>query len=145
MIETFFDVPHTIQVLKKEVIKFNGTIEREYTTLAGSLPTVGKFARSIDVDESTIYEWADAVTKKGKKKYPEFSLSYRKAMTLAKDMLVDNGLAGLSPPPSFIFVAKNYTDLRDKQEIDHTTKGEKITGFNYVTPSAPDVKDNPDD
>lgn len=126
MIEEFFNQPPSRQVIKKEIIKSNGTTEREYVTVANPLPTVIKFARHIGVNPDTITEWATAKNKSGKPKYPEFSVSYRRAMKTAQDHLVDNGLAGLSPAAAFIFVAKNYTDMRDKQEVDHTTKGEKI-------------------
>lgn len=126
LIELFFNTPANRQVLKKEIIKSNGTIEREYATIANKLPTIGAFALSIGVDESTVSEWAKAKTKKGKLKYPEFSLSYKRALTMAENMLVENGLAGLSPPPSFIFVATNYTKMRNKQDIDHTTAGKEL-------------------
>lgn len=33
-----------------------------------------------------------------------------------------------------IFNLKNNFGFADKQEIDHTTKGEAIKGFNYMTP-----------
>ena len=33
-----------------------------------------------------------------------------------------------------IFALKNF-DWKDKQELDHTTKGDKIGGFNYVVPN----------
>ncbi len=140
-IEEFFSRPPNQQVVKKEIIKVNGTVEREYITIPNPLPTVRKFADSIGVNPDTIHEWAKATTKKGKKKYPEFSESYARAMGKAQDFLVDNGLAGLIPPASFIFVAQNYTSLRNKQEVDHTSKGEKIrqvVGFTYVTPEKPD-------
>lgn len=33
-----------------------------------------------------------------------------------------------------IFNLKNNFGFADRQEIDHTTKGEEIKGFNYITP-----------
>lgn len=148
MIEEFFDQPPSKQVIKKEIIKSNGTVEREYITVANRLPTLGKFSRHIGVNVDTLKEWAHAKTKTGKPKYPKFSVSYKKAMSIAQDFLVDNGLAGLSPPASFIFVSKNYTEMRDKQEVDHTTKGEKlpqVVGFTYQEPTPPDVNTNQSD
>lgn len=145
MIEEFFDQPPSRQVVKKEIIKSNGTVEREYATVANPLPTINKFARHIGVNPDTITEWSTAKTKAGKPKYPDFSVSYRRAMKIAQDHLVDNGLAGLSPPAAFIFVAKNYTEMRDKQEVDHTTKGEKlpqVVGFTYQAPVPPDASTN---
>ncbi len=141
MIEDFFDQPPNRRVIKKEIIKSNGTIEREYVDVANPLPTIIKFARHIGVNPDTITEWSNAKTKAGKLKYPDFSVSYRRAMRFAQDHLVDNGLAGLSPAAAFIFVAKNYTEMRDKQEVDHTSKGERVqqvVGFTYVNPEKPD-------
>jgi len=57
-----------------------------------------------------LHEW--------KGKYPEFSESYKKAQLLQKDFLIQNGLCGLYNAAAFCFVAKNCTDMRDKQEID---------------------------
>ena len=31
-------------------------------------------------------------------------------------------------------MAKNITEMRDRQEVDHTTRGEEITGSNYLPP-----------
>lgn len=132
--------PHT-QVLKKEIIKSNGTIEREYMPMAAKLPTLEGFARSIGVDDDTLANWANAVNKSGKPKYPAFFGAYKIAKQLQKEFLLANGLAGLTPPASFIFVTKNVTDMKDKQEVDHTSKGEKVNsviGITYVVPETPE-------
>ena len=137
MIIQWFDVPTSVQVIKKEVIKSNGTIEREYMNLPAKLPTLESFAYSIGVHDDTLENWSKATTKKGKLKYPEFFGAYMRAKQLQKEFLLANGLAGLSPPASFIFVTKNITDMKDKQEHDHTTKGQKINGINYIVPEKP--------
>lgn len=85
----------------------------EYKIIANRLPTFEKFAREIGVNGDTIVEWA--------KVHPEFSAAYNTAKELQKEFLVDNGLAGLYPPASFIFTAKNITDMRDKQEVENNT------------------------
>lgn len=50
------------------------------------LPTLKGFAAFIDVNESTLYDWA--------KKYPEFSKSLDKIKAEQHARLVDNGLSG---------------------------------------------------
>jgi hypothetical protein len=92
--------------------------KQEYKLVANPLPTLAKFARKIGVNKDTIIEWT--------KVHSEFSDAYNVAKDLQKDFLVDNGLAGLYPPASFIFTAKNITDMRDKQEVDNNVF---LTGF----------------
>lgn len=128
MIIEFFDKPSSVSVLKKEIIKSNGTIEREYIQMSADLPTLESFAWSIGVDDVTIQRWSErTVTKTSKKlKHPEFCIAYNKAKQMQKQFLVSLGLKGLAPPASFIFTAKNITNMRDKQEIDHTTDGKPL-------------------
>src|SRR5438105_2307280 len=90
----------------------------EYKLVANPLPTLAKFARKIGVNKDTVIEWT--------KVHEEFSDAYNVAKDLQKDFLVDNGLAGLYPPASFIFTAKNITDMRDKQEVENNVH---LTGF----------------
>lgn len=109
----FFSASKKTQYIKKEktVRKSNGTeeVEREYGWMAEDLPTFAKFARQLKVNGDTIVEWA--------KVHPEFSAAYNEAKDLQKEFLVDNGLQGLYPPASFIFTAKNITDMKDRQEV----------------------------
>jgi hypothetical protein len=66
------------------------------------------------VNGDTLVEWAKP---DNETKYPGFSAAYNQAKDLEKEFLVDSGLAGLYPPASFIFTAKNITDMRDRQEF----------------------------
>lgn len=143
----FFSVEKAKQYIKSERItkKSNGTEEifREYGWMPNDLPTFNRFARSIKVNEDTVVEWAKAVDKANRLKYPEFSASYNIAKQLQKEFLNDNALKGFHPPASYIFVAKNITDMRDKQDVDLTSKGKSIVGFNYLPPKK-NGEDNPD-
>lgn len=125
IIAYFKSAPKTKLWVKSEKIitKSNGTTEtfKEYGILPGDLPTIEKFAMSIKVDDDTLERWAD--------KFKGFCGAYNKAKKLEKQFLVDNGLGGLYPPASFIFVAKNVTELKDMKAVDHTTGGEKIKGI----------------
>lgn len=102
--------------------------------VANPMPTFHKFAQFIGVNEDTVVEWVKAEDKDGNLKYPEFSAAYKRAKELQKWFLIENGLNGVYNATFAIFTAKNITDMRDKTEIDHTSGGEKIKGFNYISP-----------
>ena len=76
------------------------------------LPFLSAFARHIGVTHDTLIEWTNV--------HPEFSEAYKKAKELQKEFLIENGLQGLYNPAFAIFTAKNITDMRDKQEIEHS-------------------------
>lgn len=118
--------------------------KEEPKLLPNNLPTLERFASNINVNVDVLSDWANAKTKSGKPKYPEFLRAYMRFKQLQKDILVANGLTGLYAGNFAIFVAKNFTDMKDKTEIDATSKGEKITGFNYIVPKDRiDDTDNP--
>lgn len=77
------------------------------------LPSLLRFAKSINVCYRTVYDWADS-------KHGSYQAAFLQALTHArlirKEMLIDLGLSGSVPPNSFKFVAVNMTDMRDKQE-----------------------------
>ena len=50
----------------------------------------------------------------------DFSETMKKARELQKEFLIHNSLQGLYNSTAFIFTAKNITDMRDKQEIEHS-------------------------
>jgi hypothetical protein len=112
----FFSGPRTELIVKAEITGKNEYHKTEYARVAKELPTLAKFARKIGVNKDTIVsEWV--------KKYPEFSDAYNTVKELQKEFLIDNGLAGLYPPASYIFTAKNITDMKDKSEVDQNIKG----------------------
>jgi len=134
----FFSGPKFEQFIKseKQTTKKNGTTETwiEYGYRPLDLPTFNKFARKIGVNGDTIVEWTEArypltfevKALAGKLKHPEFSAAYNTAKELQKEFLSDNALKGFSPPASFIFVAKNITNWKDKQEINNKHSGELV-------------------
>lgn len=147
IIEYFDSLPPHVQLIKKDFKKTlsNGTVteSKEYEIVSGEMPTLFKFSRKIGVHEDTLLEWSKATIGKSKKlKYPDFSGAYNMAKKIQREWLINIGLKGLAPPASFIFLAKNLTDMTDKQEIDHTSLGEKITGFIYQNPVKPDETNN---
>lgn len=108
----FFNGPRTEERISAIVTGKNDYEKTIYETVALPLPTFAKFARSIGVNGDTLVEWS--------KKHDDFSAAYNAAKELQKEFLIDNGLAGHYPPASFIFTAKNITEMRDKQEVEHS-------------------------
>ncbi len=98
-----------------ETTKVNQRTGIEITErVANSLPTLAGFARKIGVSRSVLQDWG--------KRHPDFLYAVTRAKACAEDMLVINGLLGLYNAQFSIFVAKNYTDLRDVQETKDLTE-----------------------
>jgi hypothetical protein len=119
----------SIEPYKNEVSEFvkeyykDGTLKKESEKLKivpSRLPTLFGFSRSISVDYTTVYRWSE--------KYERFRNAYNAAKELQKEFLMAIGLAGAAPPASYIFTAKNITDMRDKQEVE-STKTFEVTGL----------------
>lgn len=112
-----FSVPvFTTEVMNGKVQKF-----------PNPLPTFSGFARKIHVEHETLHNWC--------KEHRDFFVAYNQAKELQKEWLINLGMSGLAPPASFIFVSKNVTDMKDQRDVDLTSGGEKITGFNYIKPN----------
>lgn len=77
--------------------------------LAVKLPTLKGFARFIDVNESTLYEWD--------KKYPEFSKSLDKIKTEQHDRLINNGLSGDYNPTIAKLILSSNHGMSEKQDV----------------------------
>jgi len=123
----FFSGPRTERVLKAIITGKNEYSKEEYETVALPLPTFAKFARKIGVNTDTLNEWV--------KKHKEFSVAHNTCKELQKEFLVDNGLQGLYPPASFIFTAKNITDMRNTDSVELTGKDGgpvRVDGFEFV-------------
>ena len=81
----------------------------DYKTFANRLPKFHEFAKSIGVSHQTLLNWCD--------NHVEFFEAYTQAKELQKYFLIENGLNGCYNAPFAIFVSKNITDMRDRQEI----------------------------
>lgn len=110
----FFSCPLTYQVIKTYTTK-NGTVITEPIERPNRLPTFEYFANHfLDLSCKTLIEWT--------KIYPEFSDAYARAHELQKEFIVQNGTSGLLNPHFTMFVAKNITDMRDVQHVEHTVQ-----------------------
>lgn len=122
----YFNVSPTKTIIETYYYK-NGESKEKPIEIANELPLFSGFAHLIGVNGDTIVEWAEAKTKANKLKYPEFSAAYKKAKELQESMWTNNSLKGLYNPAFTIFMGKNVFGWRDKQDIDHTSGGEKIS------------------
>ena len=122
------------------------TDEKTGKVEAVRFPTLERFACNIGVFVDTLANWANATVKDGdgheSPQHPEFLRAYRTAKSLQKDILVGNAIAGRYQSNFAQFVAVNYTDMADKKEIDATSGGERIGGFNFIIPEGADDKDD---
>lgn len=109
----FFSIPHTKTIVVSYTDKKGGVTEREQE-VANQLPTFERFAAMIGVCRDTLDEW--------KKNNDEFSDTYKRCKDLQKDMLNDLAMRGFYNPTYTIFVAKNITDMTDKQIVDTNIK-----------------------
>lgn len=89
----------------------------DYKIMPVRMPTLRRFAKSINVGIRTVYGWID---EKCGSYQMEFSHAFTCAKDIRKEWLVDVGLSGSAPPASFKFVAVNVTDMRDKTDIAHS-------------------------
>jgi len=112
----------------KEIIKFfnidayfikeiefkdkNGDIHTKEMIVANDLPTLEAFANKIFTTTKTLWDWA--------KKHKEFSNAVEIAKQHEKNILVQNGLSGRYDAGFAKFVATNFTDMRDRQEQEHS-------------------------
>lgn len=87
----------------------NGTLKKKLVRkrpMPNKLPTLFRFADSIKVDVSTLDNWC--------KSYPDFFRAFTRAKEMQKEFLISLGLAGVTPPAAFAFVASNITDMRSR-------------------------------
>jgi hypothetical protein len=105
-------------------------VSYQYKIMPTKMAFFEAFARVIGVPYDTVEGWAhDTKTEKTKEGaevqvpiHPDFSLAWKECKQLQKERMIHNGLAGITPPSSYIFTAKNLTDMRDKQEVETTDK-----------------------
>lgn len=95
----------------REIKRVNLKTGNEYIeTIANDLPSLTGFAKKIGVAVHTIGNWGKA--------HPEFLDATTRAKTMAEHILNINALAGRYNPRYAIFVAKNYTDMRDVKDLN---------------------------
>lgn len=81
-------------------------------------PTLAGFAISIDVDRTTLANWA--------KKHKDFFCAYKRAKDYQENFLVNIAMNGLANPAFAIFTAKNVIGWRDKIDISEDEETELV-------------------
>lgn len=132
----FFDIDSVRMTVEKFYYK-NGDVKEKEIEVPNELPLISMFERQEGLGIGRCSKWAKAKNDDGTYKYPIFRQAYKEAKALQENMWVNNSLRGLYSGAFTIFAGKNMFGWRDKQEIDHTSKGEKIAGINYVVPKEP--------
>jgi len=82
------------------------------------LPTLIAFARAKKIGLSTIYDWIDSKHSSYQKEFSE--IYTQRAKEAQREVLTQNALQGLYNPVFSKFLAINITDMRDKQDIEHS-------------------------
>lgn len=135
----FFDIAPQRKEVMKVTTEYNkdGTPRKsseEWKYIPNQMPTIYGFAKSIKVDYTTVYRWAesgeDDVTSEDKlnknlmtptdvdsaKAINAFCKAYKTAKAGQQEFLMAIGLSGAAPASAYIFTAKNVTGMRDKVE-----------------------------
>lgn len=155
----FFDIePYkTIAYETSKEYFANGDLKKtseKLKDIPNKLPTLFRFSQKIGVAYVTVNDWykrgRELITEegpdKGKLAYPEleaFADAYEEAKQMQKEFLITIGLAGAAPPSAYIFTAKNVTDMRDKNETDLTSKGEKLGVVMLPVKNPPPTQETP--
>ena len=90
----------------------NGNERISSRLVANDPPFITAFARKIDVETSTMYDWG--------KEHADFHSALICARELQTEFIATNGMNGLFNSQFTKFAAVNMTDWRDKQEIEHS-------------------------
>mgnify|MGYP003423733476 FL=1 len=99
-----------------EIQGHGGALKRKNKSVV-RLPTKGGLARHLGVSRDTLYEWSNV--------HEKFSDIMEELGAEQEDRLINNGLSGdYNPTIAKVLLTKH--GYHEKQEIDHTTKGEKI-------------------
>jgi len=91
------------------------------------IPSVAGLAIYLKVARSTIYKWAD--------EQPNFSDTLEQILATQEEILTSNGLGGQYSPVITKLMLSNNHGYKEKTETDVTSKGERISGFNYIDPT----------
>ncbi len=99
---------------------------------AKELPTKAGLCLELDISRDTYSEY--------RKRFPD-------AIRRADDTIEHAWVQRLAQPGATgaIFYLKNAfkDDYRDRQEMDHTSKGERVAGFNFIPNASGGNADNP--
>jgi hypothetical protein len=110
----YFTVQPQQTVYKKTYYADGGLKSEEPVVLPEQLPTFQKFADTIGVVVSTLWEW--------EKEHIEFSKAYARAKQLQEHIWLVNGMSNLYNAQFAQFFGKNCLGYKDKTETEITGK-----------------------
>lgn len=107
-----------------------------------NLPSIAGLAVYLKVSRDTIYEWKSKTDESGKKLlYPDFSDILAQILAEQEKRLMEMGLKG-DYNSAIAKLALGKHGYHDKVDTDLTTKGEKVKGFELITPDGRPGKAN---
>ena len=115
---------YTEEFVRGEVIKILNLILEDK-----NIVYLGEVFESLPYPRQNWSEWAEKFSD-----IKDISDTIKRVDDILENRVNIGGLKGKLNPTMSIFNLKNNYGWKDKHEYDHTTKGEKIEGFNYVTP-----------
>lgn len=128
------DVPYNVveQIVKKKdgtpIMNRAGEPLIDKTLVPNTPPYLVDYAMEVGVRVTTLQDWAIA--------HPDFNDALMHAKELRTKMLVNNGMIGLYNPNSWIFAAKNLSNMTDRTDI--TSKGDQVFNVKLQSFDKPD-------
>lgn len=118
----FFSQPLTRTEYKRSYYQ-NGQVKDEFPVeITVDFPTMGLFARSINVSVSALKAWA-GITEGGKYRHDRFASAYARVKEWAGGMMESGALSGKLDANMAKFVLTNDYGKQDKQVIDTRVSG----------------------
>ncbi len=135
-----FDVDFSRSEVKNTVQGKGDFYKEEFATVANYLPQFEGYAKKLEITAEMLRDWSRAKLEDGvTPKFPAFAAAYTRAKNMQREMLLANALNGYYNPIFAKFVAQNFTELRDKQAIDHTSLGKRMPApMVYLPEDLPD-------
>jgi len=100
-----------------------------------AVPQIAGLALAMGIERQTVYAWSKDEDKQ------EFSYIFTRVQALQERGLVNNGLRGdFNPAIAKMMLTKH--GYSDKQEIDHTSKGESVKTFSSMYAAQPKNDDS---
>ena len=118
----FFSQPLTRTEYKRSYYQDGKLKEESPIEITGDFPTMGMFARSINVSVSSLKAWA-GITEDGKYKHDRFASAYARVKEWAGGMMESGALSGKLDANMAKFVLTNDYGKQDKQVIDTRVTG----------------------
>ena len=102
----------------REVQRENKNGQVTFVKEANELPTLAGFAAKLGIARETLFHWGKA--------HPNFFNAVTRAKAMGERILVTNALLGLYNPQFAVFVAKNYTNMRDVKDVNVSNVTEAV-------------------